>query len=334
MKPISSLTDITPQQFINEIVPQRQPVVFKGLVEHWPAVQLRNSSVQFSQYLREIDSGQPCYTIVGPPDVNGRLFYGTDLKGVNFAKTNASIGSALDHIAAQNEAPKPHAIAVQAAKVKDAMPRFAQTHTFSLLSEVEPTFWLSNQSIVAPHFDLFDNIACVVHGRRQFTLFPPEQISNLYIGPTLDAPGGVPISTVDTRNPDLDQHPRYAQALENAQSAVLEAGDALYIPSPWWHGVESKDPLNLLVNYWWSSTGEPYLPANKSLLHAMLSIGRLPKPERLAWRSFFDYLVFKVDHDPTEHLPHNLHDVVTELTEEQLATVLNHLNTLQPKTKT
>ena len=181
--------------------------------------------------------------------------------------------------------------------------------------------------MVAAHFDLHDNIACVVHGRRRFTLFPPEQIANLYIGPTLNAPGGVPISIVDLNKPDLEKYPRFQDALDAALYADLEPGDAIFIPTPWWHAVESKDPLNMLINYWWSAQVQPLVAANKSLMHSMLSIGNLPIEQRRAWKDFFDYLVFRQELDPTEHLPAELHDVVTSLSPEQEQQVMDYLST-------
>lgn len=57
----------------------------------------------------------------------------------------------------------------------------------------------------------------------------------------------------------------------------------------------------------------------------MLSIARLSPAKRAAWKSFFDYYVFRLDCDPTAHLPEGLEDVVTSLNPEQKRVVLNFL---------
>ena len=46
----------------------------------------------------------------------------------------------------------------------------------------------------------------MVAGRRRFTLFPPEQVANLYIGPLDLTPAGQPVSLVDQAQPDLVRH--------------------------------------------------------------------------------------------------------------------------------
>jgi len=88
-----------------------------------------------------------------------------------------------------------------------------------------------------------ENVGIVMTGRRRFTVFPPEQIGNLYPGPFELTPSGVPISLVDLTAPDLDRYPRFAEAMAAAQSAVLEPGDAIYLPFHWWHAVESLESV-------------------------------------------------------------------------------------------
>ena len=98
------------------------------------------------------------------------------------------------------------------------------------------------------HNDRDHNLACVLAGRRRFLLFPPEQVANLFVGP-LDNPP--PLSLVDPEAPDLDRFPRFQGAMAAARVALLDPGDALFIPRYWWHHVTSLDPYNAMVNYWW-----------------------------------------------------------------------------------
>jgi hypothetical protein len=122
---------------------------------------------------------------------------------------------------------------------------------------------------------------------------------------------------VDIRQPDTEKFANYSQALAVAQEATLEPGDAIYIPALWWHGVESLDGINVLVNYWWGGQVESAPSPNDSLLHSMLTIAKLSPEKREAWRHYFDYYVFKTGDDPQRHLPPSLNDLVTELSPEQ-----------------
>jgi hypothetical protein len=60
---------------------------------------------------------------------------------------------------------------------------------------------------------------------------------------------------------------------------------------PWsrWHNVESLDPVNLSVNYWWVdgplAGGEPFA----ALAHSLLAIKPLPADRREVWRQMFDH---------------------------------------------
>ncbi len=66
-----------------------------------------------------------------------------------------------------------------------------------------PRIWIGNATHVAPHYDISDNAAVFALGRRRFTLFPPAQTPNLYVGPLDITIAGQPVSMVDIRDPDL-----------------------------------------------------------------------------------------------------------------------------------
>ena len=186
-----------------------------------------------------------------------------------------------------------------------------------LSGRIAPRIWMGNRTRIATHFDNNHNIACVVSGSRRFTVFPPDQVRNLYIGPLLRTPGGSPISMVDLREPDYSSFPLFREALESAQEAVLEPGDAIFIPIVWWHGVESLGPLNILVNYWWNDAESIHDKPFLSLVHSMLMLSKLPPAQRDAWRALFDHFVFQVHGESGAHLPPHVQDLQRDLTPEE-----------------
>ena len=153
-------------------------------------------------------------------------------------------------------------------------------------------------------------------GRRRFTLIPPGQLPNLYIGPLELTPAGQQVSLVDLRDPDFERFPRAREALAQAQVAELDPGDAIYVPSMWWHHVEALAPFNILINHWWRDMPDYVGPPGDALLHAILNIRDLPQHERDAWRVFFDHYVFGARPDNVAHIPPDRRGVVGELNDD------------------
>jgi len=326
---VAELGHVDFETFQSDVASSNKPAVIRSLVKDWPIVLQSSESPEATcQYLQQMDNGTAVYTIAAPATASGRFFYSDDLRDVNFKRGQVPLQQVLGQLLAQNSDAAPaHSIAVQALPVRDVLPQFEKDNPVSLIDPaVPPTMWIGNRGFVAPHYDIHMNLACVAAGRRRFVLFPPEQIANLYPGPVLNAPGGVPISLVDPWDPDLDRFPRFAEAMAVAQETLLEPGDALYIPSLWWHGVASLEHVNVLVNYWWGGASESGISPNDSLLHGMLAIAKLGDSQRQAWRSFFDYYVFRSGADPVEHLPNGIDDIVTSLSPEQDRTVREFLS--------
>jgi len=320
LRPIAEYAGVDRTEFRKTIRPSGQPAVLRGVAAEWPAVRAaRGSDEDLIAYLRRFWNGQPVAAIVGAPEIEGRFFYTDDFRSLNFHRGMSPLDSFLDRLLRDRENPRPYAIAIQSEEVPTLLPGFEDENRTELIdANVVPRAWIGNRIRVAPHYDLMENIGVVVAGRRRFTLFPPDQLKNLYVGPFELTPAGTPVSLVDTHNPDLERFPQFTEALKWAQVAELEPGDAIYIPFHWWHGVDSLDPVNLFINYWWNDAragaGNPY----DALLHALYAIKTLPAEQRAVWRMVFDHYVFALDGDPVEHLPEHARGLLGEPTPEQL----------------
>src|SRR5688500_10209720 len=249
--------------FREEIIPAAKPVILADLVADWPVVRAaRESSRAFVDLLRRYDRGTPVVVIDLPRETCGTLFYRDDLSGLNFTRNAGTISATLDRLLALSDVPDASTVFIESMPTDDFLPAFGVDHVNPLLeATTRPRIWIGNRIKVQTHYDLQYNIACCVAGRRRFTLFPPEQVANLYPGPIEFTPSGTPISMVPLTAPDLAKFPRYAEALRHAVQAELAPGDGIYIPYGWWHHVESLTPLNGLVNYWWNDApklGSPY----------------------------------------------------------------------------
>ena len=299
-----------------EVPGSGEPAVLRGLVSGWPAVAAGRTAAAMLEYLRGMDSGAPVDAIMTPPEVQGRIFYGEALNGFNFVRNRLTVSAVAQQAlryAGHSGAP---AVAVQSALTRNCLPGFAAANPMHFAdASAEPRIWLGNAVTTPTHLDESFNIGCVVLGRRRFTLFPPEQIGNLYIGPLDYAPTGAPMSLVQLHAPDFERFPRFREAWASARRAVLEPGDAVFIPPLWWHNVESLDGLNVLVNYWWHASGVPLesVSGYDSLLHAMLNIRQLPPSARAAWRALFEHYVFGPQAEVTAHIPEERRGVLGAL---------------------
>lgn len=316
--------DVTREVFRDEIMPAGQPALLKGLVADWPAVAAAKASDEArADYLVAFDARKPVTILTGGPEIGGRFFYTDDMGGLNFRRQPTALVEALKGLLAFRSSPQPPALAVQSIPTESALPGFAAANPQPLLDEAlaAPRIWIGNAIVTATHFDMNYNIACAVAGRRRFTLFPPEQLKNLYLGPLEFTPAGPPVSLVDIAAPDLERFPRFADAWETAQSAELEPGDAIYIPYFWFHNVESLDPFSVLVNYWWNEPRAVMGRPLEALLHALAAIRELSPTERAVWRKVFDHYVFQTNGDPVAHIPPDRRGSLGEMTPEHLAHV-------------
>ena len=240
MKNIKIVENCQPDEISEYITLSEEPILLKGLVKNWPAVKTCNKSIfETVQYLNLFYKNVDLDALIGEPDIKGRFFYNKDNNGFNFTHSRTKLTTVLDNIQKHQKDETPPAFYIGSTAIESCLPGFKDINDLVIPgTESTTSIWIGNQTRVAAHYDEPDNIACVVAGKRRFTLFPPAQIKNLYIGGLNNGPGGRSMSLVDFDAPDYDKYPNFKTALEHAQIAELEPGDAIFIPSMWWHQVE------------------------------------------------------------------------------------------------
>ena len=319
-KAIPEYSTMSPQQFFEEIAPNQKPIVIRGFAKSWPLVACaQKKPSDFVAYLNKFYTGKKTKMVVAPPSANKRFYYNDDMTDINYFSGEERLDLFLARLLELIDRDIYPAISLQGTPVNEILPGLINENRSEFFPEVEPRLWVGNEGIVNTHYDGSDNVACVVAGRRLFTLFPPEQTCHLYPGSLNFTPAGAPTSLVDLNNPDFERYPLFKLALDQAYSVELGPGDAIFIPMLWWHNVESLEKVNALMNYWWNGSSGPKSvspSAIDSLNIALLAMRDLSQKQREAWRCMFDHYLFNQKLDPRSYIPdhpqHLLGDLSTE----------------------
>lgn len=222
----------------------RQPRLVRAAAQDWPAV----SRWQFSKL------AALARTIPELPPV--QLVRGNREYGATRFET-----APLDQYLDQLDHPCPDQTEPMAAlKEFDLLRTFPQLksdlrpHTlFARRDVVSSHVWMGPaQARTGLHFDLLDNIAVMLRGRKRFYLAPPgaveqlEEVSDKYDRWAV-------LSRISAAT--LGRH--WLQPVEEERQATtpqlyvvdLEPGDVLYVPSGWWHEVVNLSPSLLLSGF-------------------------------------------------------------------------------------
>lgn len=320
-----------------DLIAEETPTVLKGVAKDWPLARAGGESSEAAMsYLQSFYGGRPVVGYTCAPELRGRYFYNEDGTGLNFERGRVQLEDYLEKIRSQLGDPASPSYYIGST---DADVFFPDLRAGNDLVLNDPMFaqnppvvsvWIGNRTTATAHYDMSNNIACCVVGSRRFTLFPPEQIANLYPGPLEPTPGGQVVSMVDFETPDLARHPKFAEAVDAAEVAELEPGDALFYPALWWHHVQALSDFNILINYWWNTSPAYIDTPQTTLLHGLLSLRDRPDQEKRAWKALFDYYVFGPSGKPAAHLPEHMRGDLAPMDEAQArrlrAKLLQRLN--------
>lgn len=295
----------------------REPFVLRGIAADWPLVAAGKQSGRAARrYLLDHARDRPFKVSIGPPGHDGRLFYDADM-AMNFRVGTGKLGDIFAGIDKAEEAGEVRTVYLASIDIPSHFDGLDEANPIDLgTRDPLKSIWIGTRTRIAAHNDFPDNFACCAAGRRRFTLFPPHQFANLYLGPIDNTPAGRAVSMVDFNAPDLGAHPRFVDALAEAQTVELEPGDAIFIPSMWWHHVEGLADFNILVNYWWRRSPAWLGQPQDALNHAILAIRDLPDADKAIWRAMFDHYVFDNDRQTTDHIPEPARGILAPLTRE------------------
>jgi hypothetical protein len=332
MKPIREVTQVTPDQFRDEIIPTYEPTVLRGLVAHWPAVAAAQQGMMpIMDYIGQRANDHPVDAILARPTPARTFTYNPGLEGFNFIRDKRPLRALLEQLWRYSHFPEPPMLAAQSALIQDCLPQFLEENPSPPLlpANIQPRIWMGNRATVPAHYDASQNLACVVAGRRRFTLFSPHLVGKLYIGPPDYAPTNAPVTVADLSQPNDERYPLLAEAMNDAHIAELEPGDAIYIPPLWFHQVEALETFNILVNAWWRS--DTNAARREGLLLATMRLCTLafrdiPEPERNAWRSMLDHFIFTSGDITNKHIPPNKRGLLDRLDIEKQKSIIDSVS--------
>ena len=242
----------------DELVAAEQPALLKGLVRDWPLARV-SSPQEAVIYLKSFYQGRPVVAFIARPELKGRFSYTPDATRLDFQSERGPLDDYLERVMAHLGDANAPSIYIGSTDVDLYLPGFRAANDLVLnhpMFAASPPMvgaWIGNRTTALAHHDMSHNVACVTVGRRRFTLFPPEQVENLYPGPLEPTPGGQVVTMADIQRAGLRTLPELREALAAAQVAEMEPGDALFYPAMWWHQVEALESFNVMINYWWNT---------------------------------------------------------------------------------
>lgn len=221
LQEIPRVRGISKEEFLKEyFIPQR-PVIFEDLSADWPAVQKWSL-----EYFRE-KAGE----VVVP------LYDGTPAKGRENSHGPSKKLKLSEYIDILESGPTD--LRMFFFNLLQNCPELLDDFSYPDLGvkffKKLPVLFVGGEgSSVVMHYDmdLANNFHFNFVGRKRVLLYPPEETKYLYKVPY----SIVSMEIIDMDAPDFNKYPALAKA--KGFEAVLEHGDAIFIPSKWWHYIK------------------------------------------------------------------------------------------------
>lgn len=219
--PIARVRNISKEDFIKNYYKLQKPVLIEGLAENWAAYKKWN-----------LDYIQQC-----AGDQTVPLYDSKPTKGTQYSAEPATEMKMAEYIELIKTQPTDLRIFFYDLKVK--LPELLKDFEYpdiglKFFKRLPVLFFGGEGSKVLPHYDmdLADLLHFHFHGTKSVLLFPPKQTKYLYKLPfTVHN-----LETIDLDHPNFETYPAL-KLLEGIQ-ATMNHGDALYMPSGYWHFIK------------------------------------------------------------------------------------------------
>jgi ribosomal protein L16 Arg81 hydroxylase len=216
--PIARVKNITKETFVKEYYKPQRPVLIEDLTRSWPAYEKWNLD-----YIQSLAGDQ-----IVP------LYNNEPTKGRKKSVVPAKKMKLYDYIEILKSGPTD--LRMFFYNVLQKMPELTKDFSYPdiglpFFKKLPVMFFGGKGSKVLAHYDmdLADLLHVHFHGEKTVTLFRPDQAKYLYKVPfTVHN-----LETIDMDNPDFTKYPALQQV--EGISVTMKHGDALYMPSGYWH---------------------------------------------------------------------------------------------------
>lgn len=222
--PVDRVKNITKEEFIENYYKPQRPVLIENLTQDWPA--FNKWSLDYIQE-RAGDQTVPLYN-------------NEPAKGKQSVYAPVKEMKLRDYIEILKT--KPTDLRIFFYNILDSMPELIQDFKYpdiglKFFKRLPALFFGGGNSKVFMHYDidLPDSMHFHFHGNKSVTLFSQAQTKYLY-----KVPFSIHnIDKIDMDDPDFNTYPamQYAEGIK----AEMKHGDALYMPSGYWHYIKYLD---------------------------------------------------------------------------------------------
>src|SRR5690606_56603 len=222
--PITRVKSITKDDFINNYYKKQRPVLIENLSKEWPAYNKWNLD-----YIQSLAGDQ-----IVP------LYNNEPTKGRQNSVVPAKKMKLYDYIEILKT--QPTDLRMFFYNVLQKMPELTKDFSYpdiglKFFKKLPVMFFGGKGSKVLAHYDmdLADLVHFHFHGHKKVTLFAPDQAKHLYKVPfTVHN-----LECIDMDHPDFEKY--HALQLAEGISVEMKHGDALYMPSGYWHYITYED---------------------------------------------------------------------------------------------